>query len=228
MLTYFFIWPVVVKLLFVFPYRNSQNKINLTLLILVVKQWIKSILNYYRSVTKFFKYKPISLLSICNCNIHWVDVEMYIILYLFIFLFHIILLWRSVCSYLLWRRIPRKKIFIHIPNNWNPSLSYGGNSPKYQLVQSEEDLAKKFFKLQNLGRIQCSGTVHTGLPDPTSLTIPSYQHMHLMFRDAISWMPLKASSGCAVAYKETAELVLRVELGILKSQQVTWMVFQIE
>lgn len=37
-LTCFFLWPFLSQLLSMFPHRSSQNKINLTLLILVVKQ----------------------------------------------------------------------------------------------------------------------------------------------------------------------------------------------
>lgn len=70
----------------------------------------------------------------------------------------------------------------------------------------KKNLEKNIFPhIQSVDRIQYSYTVIARLPDPTSPTT-SLQKMHLMLSNAVPRIALGASSGCAVAHGQAAEL----------------------
>lgn len=125
-----------------------------------------------------------------------------------------------MCPSLLWRCSPCKKRVFQVVYNINLFFELWRQLTKIPVTP----IRRKFGggkQLQISEPGQNTVSMYCRQPDPTSLALPSCQHIHLMLSYSMPWMPFRASSGSAVARGQEAELVLRVVLGTLKRQSVT-------
>lgn len=165
--------------------------------------------------TWFHKY----LCSLSPSLPQWIQQQEMPKLILSFILFHIILVWRSVCPSLLWRCSPCKKRVVQVVYNINLFFELWRQLTKIPVTPIRRKSGKKKKKILQISEpAQNTVSMYCRQPDPTSLAFPSCQHMHLMLSYSMPWMPFRASSGSAVAGGQEAELVLRVVLGTLKRQ----------